>query len=176
MKINTKIALSFMTIVGTLTAVVGVTFAAFSDSNSLTGNTLSTTTPNLEISTDTCSSFSTSPKSGVSSSNLAPGESGTRNFCLKNASSGDISFDISAVVTITTGALDPSLVTLTIDCSDIAVHVTGALNTFPSGNFLTLPAGTTNHCVITQTLSSSATNTSAGQSVQYDVAFNGVQH
>ena len=172
MKINKRIAISFITIAGVLTAVVGITLAQFSDTATLTGNTLSTATPNLKISGD-CSTYSTSAP-GITSDSLYPGESRTKHFCLRNDSDGDLGMGITASAHITSGSLDPDLVAVTIDCGLGQVPV--ALNDTTSDLITTIdPGGAVASCTISQTFSKTATNSASNRTLHYTVTFTGTQ-
>lgn len=177
MKINKKIAVSFVTIAGVLTGVVGITLAQFSDTATLSSNKLDTGNANLQISLDSpaCSTGFTGSITGVQSSDLAPGQMGTKNFCLKNNNAGNFSLDVTAsAVTTGTPTLDLSLITVTVDCGGGVIPV--LLNGTQSGLIRTIVnSGDTVNCQIKQVFSNTATNGAQNKSVHYTVTFTGTQ-
>ena len=180
MKINKRIAVSFVTIAGTLTAVVGITFAVFTNDASLVNNTLGTGTPSLQISNFTnpnCGIFSNTSITGVQTTKVSPGQGETKQFCLKNNNSdSSINFDITAVVTVQGGnTLDANLVDLSIGCG-AETPTTGTVAVYPSSLITSLASGEIKVCSITQTLSSTATNSAINQDIAYDVVFTGTQN
>jgi hypothetical protein len=175
MKLNKKVAASFVTIAATLTAVVGITLASFSDSVTLSSNVLDTATPNLRIASDNpCTSFSTSAI-GISTSSMVPGGSDSKTFCLKNDSEATLSFNITATAHRTSGSLDTSLVTITISC-DLGPAVPVAIDGPESNVIVTISGGgTVSNCVINQSLSGLATNGASNKSLHYTITFIGTQ-
>ncbi len=167
MKINKKVAFSFLTIAGTLTAVVGITLAQFTSQATLAGNTLTTGSSSLGIGLAPCDS-TTSAISGVSTTGVGPGDSGHKDFCLKNNGTGSLT--VTGMANVTGGTLDPSLVTVKVNCgADVAVDLNGT----PSGTIATIAAGAVVNCTITQTLSGSASSSAQNKTITYDVVFNG---
>jgi len=179
MKINKKIAISFVTIAGVLTAVVGITLAQFSNDASLTGNTLSTGNADLRIgnpssTTGICGAVNSESIGGIHTSDLAPGQTSEAHpFCLRNASDSPISLNVAGVVTNVSGTLDQGLVTIAINCGSDTVS--GALNSFPGSTIVTIGQGVSQLCSITQTLSGTATGSAANSSITYDVVFTGTE-
>lgn len=180
MKINKRIAVSFVTIAGTLAGVVGITLAVFTNDASLANNTLGTGTPNLQISNFTnpnCGTFQSTSVTGVQTTKVSPGQGETKQFCLKNNNSeSSISFDITAAVTVQSGnTLDPNLVDLSIGCG-VETQTTGTVAVYPLTLITSLSAGEVKVCSITQTLSGTATNSAINQDIAYDVTFTGTQN
>ncbi|MDP2671683.1 MAG: hypothetical protein Q8P13_04485 [bacterium] len=176
MAINKRVAFGFLTIAATLAAVVGITLAVFTDTATLSNNTLSTGDADLQIAEWTgsaCGSFASSTP-GIDSDDLAPGQEEVLPFCLKNNSDSAISLDITAATSIDSGALDPSLVTVALDCGSGVVS--GTLDApFPGTTIVTIAPDAEVGCNIKQTLSGSATNSASNKSIQYDVVFTGTQ-
>jgi len=176
MKINKRIAFSFLTIAGTLTAVVGMTLAVFSDSATLGTNILDTGSADLQIAGNfpTCDDFGSST-GGISSTNLAPGEFGTKSFCLKNNSSGDFSLDVKATAVATGGSTLPtSLVTVTVDCG-LGPKIITLDGTTQSDLLRTIGPGGQVNCTIKQEFSGTATNGASNKNIHYTVTFTGTQ-
>lgn len=178
MTINKRVAVSFVTIAATLAAVVGITLAQFTDTATLSNNSLDTGNADLQIGEfdgSNCVSFS-GTSTGIDTNNAAPGQEFTKAFCLRNDSDSAISLDVNGTVNIDGGnTLDPSLVTITITCAGNA-PVEGTLDAFPSTVIVdNLAQNSEVGCNIKQKLSETATNGAQNQQVQYDVIFNAVQ-
>jgi len=179
MTINKRVAISFITIVGVMSLVVALTIAQFSNNATLGSNSLETGSSNLQIAevTASCGTFSGSISPGILVDDLAPGQSGTKDFCLKNNSESDISLDVTVgSVGINLGDLDQSLVNLSVECAEegsVSVGTVAAPNT--SVVITTLTHLQEKECVITAQLDASADNEDSSKTLNFDVVFTGTQ-
>src|SRR3989344_761954 len=102
---NTRIALSGLSILTTLALVGGATFALFSDSATSTDNTFSSGNASLLIANNDASPGTYAESiAGVSFSDIAPGFTMDKDFWLKNHSAG--SFSMSTTVDLDDPDLD----------------------------------------------------------------------
>lgn len=175
--ITKRIAISFLTVVGILALVAALAVAAFSDDASITDNTLSTGNANLQIAdvTGSCGTF-TDSITGFNGSNLAPGDSVSKDFCLRNSSDSNIDLDVavSGITVDGSSTLDASLVALSISCG-VETPVIGTVATPSASVFTTLEPTQEKECTLTATLDSEAGNEAANKSIDFDVTFTGTQ-
>jgi len=169
---NKKILMSGMSIVASLAMLGGSAFAAFATSATASGNTFSTTNPNLLINTGT-GAGATEP--GFTETGITPGASPvTHTFTLNNAD-----LDTNAAMTLT-GKLNPTAGDPTLE-PDLLVRVTCdngtdttalALSTWMSGgvNLGTLAPGATTNCTMQVSLPAGNT-TDANKSITFDAVF-----
>lgn len=98
--INSRIALSLASIAAAGALVAGATFAFFSDQATSDDNTFSTGNASLLITDDVIPGNPVLPYtesiSGVSVSDMIPGQVETKDFWLKNDSAGSFSMDVTA--------------------------------------------------------------------------------
>ena len=179
MTINKRVAISFLTIVGVMSLVVALTVAVFSGNATLSNNSLDTGSADLQIAevTTSCGTFSGSITPGIQAINLAPGQSDTKDFCLKNNSDSNISLDVTVgSVTVNSNTLTPSLVNLSVECAGEGLKDVGTVAA-PNMSVVitTLTHLQEKECVITAQLDSSATNADANKILNFDVEFTGTQ-
>ena len=176
--ITKRIAISFLTVVGILALVAALAVAQFGDQAFLTGNTMTTGNANLQIAEDLASpgTFSSSI-GGLTGVDLAPGQSASKLFWLKNNSDSDISLAVSAAVGNVTGDLASSKVDLSISCGGPAV--VGTLATFPTDTIVTIPHGVVEGnpvlCNIEATLNGTTEPADTDKTISFDVTFTGTQ-
>lgn len=168
--------MSGLSIISALTLLGGTAFAAFTTTASATGNTFSTTNPNLQINTGT--GFGTTAN-GFTETGLVPGGTPTiHNFTLFNTNTGPSdTMTLGGLINPTAG--DPSLE------SSLKVRVTCAngtdtgfvvMSTWMSTSqpIQTLAPNTTTACTLQVGLPSGNT-TDANKSITFDMAFSGTQ-
>ena len=172
MNINRKIMMSGLSIVSALTLLGGTAFAAFTTTATATGNTFSTSTPNLLI--DTGGGPGTNV-AGFVAGGLVPGSStAALPFDLTNAdTSADGDLDLTLQFSITGGALDPSKLIVSVVCPDVTVTQTAA--TWAAGALAlgTLDNQSLKSCTMQATLDGSATNNEINKALQFDAVFTG---
>ena len=177
--ITKRIAISFLTVVGVLGLVAALAVASFSGNATLANNSLETGSADLQIAQtdDPCGAFSGSINPGIQAIDLAPGQSDSTDFCLKNNSESDISLEVTVASVIkNSGDLDESLVNLSVKCEtegSVDVGTAAAPNT--SAVITTLTHLQEKVCTITAELDSSATNADASKTLNFDVVFTGTQ-
>lgn len=186
--------MSALSIVSALTIMGGATYAAFSGSATATNNTFATGNADLQIALDTGNNTEVfgSNIAGPTFTGILPGQTKTFNFWLKNNSTTPIGLDVTADVSGIDPADDNSQVidnTLLVSwtCDTNGNNSLGDETPTPEfsprdwlngGNaslFLNLGSGVQRFCQMTGRLPSSADNTVAGQSVAFDVKYDGSQ-
>lgn len=201
---NSKIALSGLSILAALTLVGGATFALFSDVASSQDNTFATGNADLVIAQGDISPgayTSDIPAPAVSESAIAPGFTKAYPFWLKNNSTSAISLNLETtfndVVILGGNAELANQLTAQFTCQSdtnndgsldttIATSGTFTINQWDAGSAplgtLGLNDGDSNgtgsdeaRCVMTVNLPSSADNTLAGSSLSFDGIFNATQ-
>lgn len=185
--------MSAMSILSALTIMGGATYAAFSGSASATSNTFATSTAELLISSDPSGTEGTfSPTvDGQDFSGVLPGQTKTFNFWLKNNSSDmamSLVADVSAIVDADDSSqqLDNQLL-VSWTCDSDGDNSLGDETPSPEfsprdwlvgGNasiLASLPASTKRFCQMTGRLPSTATNDAAGETMSFDVMYDGTQ-
>ncbi len=160
---------------GAVTIMGASAFAAFSTTATATGNTFSTTTPTLTISTDGGSTFSTS-KPGFTVGGLVPGgTTADQPFKLQNINTdpdGDLNVTVHFVNL--SGGLNGDKITFTVDCG-LGPQAVATYNVLlgAAQNLGTINNFTTADCIMKATLSSAADNNDAGQNRVFDAVFTG---
>lgn len=174
---NRKIALSGLSIVAALTLMGVATFAAFTSTATATGTTFSTTTPVLQVSTDSGVTFGTS-KAGPSVTGLVPGVAGSPVTIELRNTDTDPSSDLTASLQLTasnTNTLPGVDLTITVNCGggDVTDTYAGWISTGHLLNVTVPHTGTPVSCVVTPTLNSGTGNSDMGKSAIFDAAFSG---
>ncbi len=187
--INKKIMLSGISIVASLSLMAGATFAFFSDSATASNNTFATGNADLQLSLDGESFANSIP--GPAFTNMAPGDTETYDFWLKNNSSASISLDLTADVS----AINPNpdgdqLIDNTLlvswvcdtdndnDFSNNTPTSEYSPRDWLNGGNASIGALAQNaelKCQLTGRIPSTADNTIAGQTVLFDAFYDGVQ-
>ena len=161
---NRRIALSGLSILTTLVMLGGSAFAAFTTTATATGNTFSTTTPNLTLSVNG-GTFGTSV-TGASVSGLVPGVAGpAQNFTLSNNST-DPSDDLAVTLQFTASAsntLPGSDLTIQVVCPSNGINITQSYNAWIStgGSLGTIVHNSNLACTMTPTLNTGVGNADA---------------
>lgn len=190
---NKKIAMSGLSIVAALTIMGGATFAQFSDSATVSGNTFSTGDSNLQIAANNAGIPGTYGESitGPTFTGIFPGQTKTFEFWLKNSSTAAINLDLLADVS----AINPTdNITQTIDNVLLISWVCdtdgngGLADNTPSSAFSprdwfeggnaalgSLEPNEEMICRMFGNLPLSADNTVANQSVAFDVRYDATQ-
>ncbi len=194
--INKKITLSALSIVTALALTAGATYAFFTDQATSTGNTFSTGNANLQIGQDTGDENTVAFGDSYLApdySDLTPGFTSNSDFWLRNTSSGTISLNILADLTVTAetpgsdatdNLKDNLLISWNCDTDD-----DGSLgNNTPSSEFSvnqwatggnadlgTIAPNNAIFCRMTARVPSSATNEIAGDSLSFDGLFDATQ-
>ena len=185
--------MSGLSIISALTIMGGATYAAFSGSATATSNTFATSTANLQISVDPGGADGTffPTVNGDDFSGVLPGQTKSFNFWLKNNSS-DMSMTLTADVSAITDAedsvqqLDNELkVSWTCDSNgDNSLSGETPSAEFSPRDWLvggnapilaTLPANTKRFCQMNGRLPETATNDVAGETMSFDVKYDGTQ-
>lgn len=113
MIVNTRIGLSLISILAAAAMMAGATFALFTDAASSQDNTFSTGNADLQIANDIVPpgdpDVYANDITGVSISSLLPDQSITKDFWLKNNSSGDFSMDTTVDLGDLTGTVEGTL-------------------------------------------------------------------
>lgn len=150
-------------------------FAQFTATATATGNTFSTTTPTLTISTDNGSTFGSS-KPGFTVGGLVPGgTTADQAFKLQNINTdvaGDLT--VTAQFSNTGGGLNANDISFTVTCGG------GSPVTDTYANWVSTPhsIGSVAHnstidCTMSAHLNSGVDNSDAGQSRNFDAVFTG---
>lgn len=190
---NKKIAMSFMSITAALLVMGGATYAAFSGSATATSNTFASGTVELLISLDPAGTDGTfSPTvNGEDFSGLLPGQTRTASFWLQNTSTDSALSLVSDVTAITdaddlTQQLDNQLL-VSWTCDTNGDNSLGGETPSPEfsprdwlvgGNasiLPSIPAGAKRFCQMSGRLPASATNDAAGETISFDVKYDGTQ-
>ena len=170
---NKKIMMSGFSILSALTLLGGTAFAAFTTSATATGNTFSTTNPNLQIQTTAGLSNS---EPGFVVGGLVPGSSTpVQNFNLKNADlNTDGTLALTAQFTNPSGTLNANNISVTINCpSSGAVTDTVANWISTPHNLGNLAPNTTQSCTMVATLANGVGNADANKTITFDAVFSG---
>ncbi|HVZ12063.1 MAG TPA: hypothetical protein VG965_03455 [Patescibacteria group bacterium] len=171
---NRKIALSGLSIVTALVMLGGAAFAAFTAQATATGNTFSTTNPNLLINVNNAGEGN--PVTGASVTGLIPGVAGpVQTFVLHNTDT-DAGADLPVTMQLVVNAgntLPGSDLDITVNCG--AGDITHTYADWISTGFSigTVTAGNTLSCSMTPTLHAGVSNGDAGTSAKFDAVFTG---
>lgn len=173
---NRKIAISGFSILTALTLLTTSAFAAFTTTATATGNTFSSGTDNLLVSTDNVT-FSSSVTNPFNGNKLTPGTVKTFTFYLKNDNTNSTD-DLDVIANFSGGTadatLDGALVTQ-FSCSNGATPGAFNVTAMRAGQVSlgTVLSGQVVTCTFNVTLPSSATNAVSGKTTSFDVNFNG---
>lgn len=174
---NSKIAMSTLSIVTSLALMGGTAFAAFVSTATATGNTFSTGNADLQISTNAVD-YGPSISNFFSGTDIFPGDSRTYTFYLKNNSADNLTLNIDASFTDGSGdtTLQDALIT-DFACDNgadpAAFSVTSMLGgSVDLGN---LNSGAAMTCTLTVSLPASADDSVAGQTIGFNALFNATQ-
>jgi hypothetical protein len=169
---NRKIFLSAMSIIATAALTSGVAFAQFTTTATATGNTFSTTNPQLLINTGSGAETS---EPGFTETGLTPGASPVvHNFTLFNADT-----DTNATMTLTgqfnATAGDPSLepnMDVRVTCDNGTDTTPLTISTWIAGGVTlgTLAPGATTNCTMQASIPGTDT-TDANKSITFDAIF-----
>lgn len=182
-----RVYLAFITIIVAIGIASYTTFAAWSDSVTVSNNQIQTGTADLQVSTDNGTIWNTATSaSSFNVTGLVPGgaESSGYSFSLKNESSSGVIFNISGQITSVegTGADQTQL--------EVALYETGSTSAGGSGWFnlsdwqstqkafnsvLNTGASNVKHYTMSARLKSSATNDWQGKTVRFTLTVNGQQ-
>jgi len=179
-----RILYSLLIVLAWLGFVVEGSHALFSDQAALAGNTITTGSVDLLISNSQSSSSTTyaDTRPGFAMS-LVPGGKDEHYIILKNASTSDVPMDITLAANLQTPNPDLSAqVILDILPVDGTGQPTGQTVTIPLDALqgsqhdlsVSVAKGATQRLLIRTSLQSLYSN--QGQSLAYDLTFNGVQH
>ncbi len=168
--------MSGLSIISALTLLGGTAFAAFTTTATATGNTFSTTTPDLTLSVNG-GGFGTSV-AGATVGGLIPGTPGTsQNFTLANNSldtANDLTVSLQLVAT-GGNTLPGSELNINVNCPSLGFNVTDTY-----GNWITtgytlgvVVHNSTQACTMTPQLINGAGNADAGKSAVFDAVFTG---
>lgn len=187
---NRRIVLSAVSIVGALAVMGGATFAAFTDSATATNNTFATGNPSLLLSADPGGSEPSflDTIAGPSFSGLVPGDTKIFPFWIKNASDGDVNFDVTGdVASIVEDAdLDDALL-VSWKCDQSGDN--SLADETPTSEFsprawlaggntsvlMNLAPGVKRYCEMTGRLPSTAGNEVAGETLHFNVIYDASQ-
>ncbi len=182
-----RIILSLVLVVGTIFASIAYTRAAWTDTVTVTNNIITTGTVDLEVSTDSGTTWdSTTASSTMTLSNLAPGAAATSAYSFSLRNSGTVGpMTLSAQVTSTnitpTAGVDKSMLYLTIYDTDTLADVSAEVTMLAWESGLqalttTLPSGgTPANFGIRARLDTTADNTWQGQTVTFTLSVTGTQ-
>jgi len=189
---NTKIALSGLSIFAALALVGGATFAFFSDTATSTGNVFATGTLNLQLDDDD-EGVAETVTASIGGSNLVPGVTISGSISMHNAGTvamAEVNLDSTETVPSVPDLADKlNITSAKIDsnatCTATPVDVTGSLPAtlallnadidgvdLPSSG---LVAGATKYLCLTLTLDSGTDNTFQGKSITETFTFIGHQ-
>lgn len=177
---NSKIALSAVSIFSALALMGGSAFAAFTDTASALGNTFSSSSADLQIAAgiDTGTGYTATIPNLLNGANISPGFTHDYPFVLHNGSTGTGTvIDVVGKFVNPTGnsALrDALLVKFNCGGPDIGPY---SVSNWISGQaaIVTVAAGASVQCTATASLPSSADNSVSGLSAGFDVNFNGTE-
>lgn len=183
--INTRIALSLMSIVAALAVVGASTFALFTDTATAVGNTFSTGNAGLLISkTGEEETFTESiPSPAVLESGIFPGFSESYAFTLRNDSPEGVDLNLTADLANlgglfhgTDGSL-PDKVLVKWTCGDVVSGEYSVRQWIEGGNaeLGVLPSGEDLACTMDVRIPESAGNEIAGSDITFDGVYNGTQ-
>lgn len=195
MTLNPRIALSLASIAAAGALAVGATFAFFSDSTQVLGNTFTTGNADLQIAVDSSNSAGTYGGSivGVNFTGIEPGFTGQKLFWLKNNSSSTITLDLKSDLANLGGSFHgtdgslPDKLYVRFRCDsdndglgDTEDTVTGefSVNTWITGGDDSLGSLAQNaqvQCRMEARLDSGAGNEIANGNISFDAIFNGNQ-
>jgi hypothetical protein len=183
-KIPKRLFYSLLIVLLWLGFVVDGSHALFSDAATLAGNTITTGTADLLVSNSQNASSTVFEESRPGFAfTLSPGESGEKYFLLKNASGGNVDFDLSLSATVPNGNSPlATALNLAIQEIDETGTPTGTVFSVPLSSLLSEPTplgltigkSTTKRFKLRTSLSS-AYGTQA-DSISYDLVFTGNQH
>jgi predicted ribosomally synthesized peptide with SipW-like signal peptide len=190
---NKRIAMSAMSIFGALAIMGGATYAAFSDSASVTGNTFASGVAGLQVAPDVSGAPGGFLDSitGPTFNDVIPGQTKTYFFWLKNGSTSTLNLNLAADVTAISAAADIDqemdnslLISWTCDTDnnnslDNNSATTGeSPRAFLDGGTAsigTIASGDEMFCKMTGTLPLDAPAGAAGETMSFDVVYGGVQ-
>ncbi len=177
------VARAAMVIGAVMALVTGITFAALTSTATLTNNTISSATADLQVSADGGTTFGNNVVSSFNFSGIVPGGAPSANssFKLKNNGTGNMSVAlmIPAATTFTvtpSGTVDKTKVDLAVACTTPTLSVTDTLANLEAGNVAvtgTLAAGETADCTVNASMDADAFTGSGATSSAFTLQFTG---
>jgi predicted ribosomally synthesized peptide with SipW-like signal peptide len=178
---NKRIMMSALSIMSALTIMGGATYAAFSDTATLTNNTFASGDASIQISVtnNTEPAFGDTKPGFVGAANFFPGHEETFQFWIRNISPSPITLNTVAKFTGVTGNEDlQDNLLVTFNCTGTGVVGPYTVNQWEAGSasIATLPQNSVGtDCTMKVAMPLSAPNTVQNQPTAFNVLFTGTQ-